>query len=502
MKIPTISLQVISIIVAGTLYLSLSGFQCASSQMNTAELAMGSSDFAKARSALKEEVELRPTNAKAWFLLGRSEYHLGNLAEMASDFKKAIEHRSSDAGPLDGEAIGIMSQYSSMAWGDVVGRSRDAAQEKQYSLSLAQLDTADIVQPGNPISISSRAVVLQNAGNPKEAAQMDSKYISTTKESIEAGLSQGLVLGMNAEKVHTKLGRPQTPYNMTGHGVQSSCDVYLDKGLAIYYSNDKAGAQIVSGWDRISADHPPYFNYRLSSNPYYNRAFVLRENKEYDEAISILTFAEKFDPTRSGDVGNLLGQIYIDAGRLVEAEQEIKRRLALDPEDVRLHLRHSVLQYSAGDTAAAINTLETALTVKSLEEGSKEHLDILYNLAAYYKNWGYELDQLAEEMSRSEATPLKKEALTYYNASLRHFETVDKLTPKFDSDLSFQIGNIYAIVQDEIGLKKIISKFEANQAAPAFAENAKFWRSLAKLYLWGDDEDNGKKALALAKKYQ
>ena len=194
MKNLRISLHVVPLILAATFYLSLSGFQCASSMMNTADLAVNSGDWAKAKQATEEELALRPTNGKAWFLLGQSEYNLGNLAGMSKAFDKAEEHKASEAGPVSNREMGMMSRMTADAWNQIVIRSRDASRKKQYAVALAGLDTADMVQAGNPIAIRDRGLLLAASGKADEAAATDIEYIAATKGVIEAGVKEGLEL--------------------------------------------------------------------------------------------------------------------------------------------------------------------------------------------------------------------------------------------------------------------------------------------------------------------
>src|SRR5215216_4605410 len=82
--------QPLLILVAATLYLSLSGFECASTQVTTARVALGRKDYKAAEDALKKEVAQNSMNGEAWKLLGDVYYEQGRYAEMDRSFASAL----------------------------------------------------------------------------------------------------------------------------------------------------------------------------------------------------------------------------------------------------------------------------------------------------------------------------------------------------------------------------------------------------------------------------
>lgn len=497
--ISSLSPRIVAVILGSTIYLSLSGFQCASSMMNTAELAIQGGDYSKAKASAEEELALRPENARAWYLLGRAEHGLQNYVAMSKAFDEAIEHRNSESGALEPNDLIDIGQLRANAWGEVRGRAASAIREERMAAALSLLDTAEMVQPGNPLTLQLRATAFEVGDRTEEANEVYRSYVDLTRPIVRAGIDNDVALGLPIEAIRDRLGAPSLPYNPRGgRSPQSLADVYAGKNLAVYYA-ERMGKTVVVGWDIVSPEKEPYFNYGLTSDPYYNRALMLRSAKEYDEAIELLELAEQMDPDNSTTFGNLLGQIYIDAGRVEEAEAEIERRIALDPEDVRLRLRYSVLLYSTKDTAGAIGALKSALDISSLEKGSDDHIDILFNLGAYNKNWGYELDQVAEMKRGDQQAALYKEANEKYREALVYFKQLREYTEGFDYEQAYEVGNLMAIIEDKEGLSGIVSEFEAEQSDPDLAENGSFWRSLSKLYLWAGDTEKATEASEKAK---
>ena len=72
--------------------LTLTGFQCGSSEMTSAKLYMSQRNFEKADSALTKELSKSPQNSEAWYLLGRVKLEEGDYSKMAESFDKSLEN--------------------------------------------------------------------------------------------------------------------------------------------------------------------------------------------------------------------------------------------------------------------------------------------------------------------------------------------------------------------------------------------------------------------------
>src|SRR5688500_16258304 len=71
------------------MYMALSGFDCASTQMNTAKVAMQRKDYAAAAAALEKEVALRPNAGDAWLALAEAYELLDRVADAARALDRA-----------------------------------------------------------------------------------------------------------------------------------------------------------------------------------------------------------------------------------------------------------------------------------------------------------------------------------------------------------------------------------------------------------------------------
>lgn len=70
--------------------LTLTGFQCSSSELTTAKLALNQNNVPKADTALTREVEKNPQDGEAWYLLGRVKLMQGDYGKMAEAFSKSL----------------------------------------------------------------------------------------------------------------------------------------------------------------------------------------------------------------------------------------------------------------------------------------------------------------------------------------------------------------------------------------------------------------------------
>lgn len=475
--------RVFSILGVLTLFLSLNGFQCASSMMNSAEMAIDKGDYAKAKSAAEEELTLRPDNARAWLILGRSERKLGNLMAMKSAFDKAISHRDSETGSLKPQELEAIRIETFAAWSSLYDRAQVLRESGEHQRSVRTLDTALVLLPGSPMTYAQIGVSKGTAGDEEGSVAAFAEYVSLTKEDIQKGLGEGLRLGFDRARVNAMFGSPDFPYNPN---VNNFGDVYQAKNLVVYYITEKReGRDVleVRGWDYLSSGARPFIISSLSADPYYSRAFDLRAAKEYDDAIALLKMVDGLDPDRQDDIGNLLGQLYIDAGRVEEAEAELDRRIAENPEIVAYRIRYSVLKHKQQDYAAAVTTLEQALKL-DYEEGGKEHRDILYNLGAFHKNWGISLQNRV-------STPTADQQKAYtekFETALSYYTELDKVQKSFDFDLLHEIGMMMVVTGKDEGLPGIIARYEAEKDNPTYASQSYYWRNLSKLYIQMSDK--------------
>lgn len=472
-----------------TLLLTTCAFQCASTQMNTAKVKMQGGDYAAAKTSLQEEVTLRPENGEAWYLLGTVESELGNFKEMRDAFDQAIRYKDSPTGKVTPDQLQNIHIATTEGWSNVYQKAVSHYSARDYPATLGALDTAEMIDPGNPLTLKLRGMTHLAANQEGAASTANLEYIRLTRSDFDKGLADGLRLGMTRDEVHKLLKAPAVAYDPERF---QSADVYPAKNLHVYY-DEVSGTTMLQGWKYYEPNSTPYYFYGLSSDPYYNEAYYLFDNGKYDDALELLFFTEKIDPTRS-EVANLIGQTYIKAGRLDEARVMLKQRIASEPDNLRYRQIYAQLLHDAKDYAGAIATLNEALDLPAAK-ATEARQDLLYFIAAFYKNWGVNLENAT---GGSSPTP-SEEYNEKYKEAIRYFTQHAELSTQKDYTILWELGQLYATVGDEAGLKKAIGDFESIQEEDRVKNDPVFWQNLSKLYYWNRDDANYQKALDRAK---
>ena len=78
------------LLLLAAVYLSVTGFQCGSTEMTTAKLAVSQKQYDKAEEALVRGLAKNDKDEEAWFLLGEVRYELKKYREMNEAFSRAL----------------------------------------------------------------------------------------------------------------------------------------------------------------------------------------------------------------------------------------------------------------------------------------------------------------------------------------------------------------------------------------------------------------------------
>ena len=482
--------RILLLLAGATLYLSLSGFQCASSQMNTAELALKSNNYAKAATALEEEVSLRPDNGRAWYLLGVARYETGAFRTMKDAFIKAKEHAASQTGKVEPREMLDMEFKMFNSWAQLYDSATIVGyKDADYAKGLALLDDAEYILPKMPAVVEVKSNLLLRQKNRDQANKLYGEYVRLVRGDIEKGVKDGLSLGMTRNSVQVALGKPTLAYNPDRF---QFTDQY-PSGLSVYYTaaKSKEDDAKVQGWKYYGTGDAPYLNYWLSSDPLFNAALDDYANKRYDEALELLRLIEQFDPALE-EVGSLIGQIYIATNRTDEAKALLVRKIQEDPNNPKLRITYSVLLHDAKEYGEAVKVLQEALKL-DLDKSEKDYQDILYNLGAFYKNWAVKLENEATGSSAQ-----REEYEAKYRESLNYFTQLRSVQGEVEYELLAEMGNLHALLGNKQGLKDVVKEFEGLKGNEAMKNDAGFWRVLSDLYSYLGEADKSAEAKAKA----
>lgn len=490
------------LLFGGILYLTLSGFQCASTQVSSAKVALRGKDFAKAETALKEEVSLRPNNSEAWYLLGSGVYSpQQRWADMNHAFLQALKATEPPLSESDRRNVALYMLRPSLA---AAGNASAAAQKNDFKSALAYIDTAITVRSDLALNYVQKAYFLSRLGEDQKMISTYSDYVSNFGSDIKKGVEKGLALGMSESQVQAKLGEPIRKSGVDPE-VGTFAWTYADN-MYVYFGPAKSGkGNIVDGWMYFKEPSLPEefktFSRSLNGYPMYRLAVEAYGQKNYDRALELLQQLEQFDPERE-DVGNLIAQVYIDANRVDEARAILEKRMVEDPNNPKIYINYSILLHNAKNYQAATDILVKVLDLKLADDNPSLHT-ALYNLGVFYKNWGKHLQDSLDEATKGKPSANQQNMfVSKLRESVKYFERLWSVQKEdVDYGLLAELGNLYYVLAEDGELKKILTAFEALQKKPEVQQDGQYWRELSKLYSGLQDVEKateaGNKARAL-----
>jgi tetratricopeptide (TPR) repeat protein len=287
----------------------------AGSPLQNAEQLFQQGHFAQAVEALQTAIGSEPNNAALYYWLGRCYYELRNFDQSADNLEKAVklDAQKSDYHLWLGRADGRLADEHHSLWLGI--RTR-----KEFELAV-QL---------NPKNLSARrdlAEFYTNApwivGGSKKKAQDQIAEINAI-DPVQGALAQaeydkqtGNTAGADAEYQKLLAGDPTHPAE------------YYE--IADFYAGHHNAAEMqkaIDGVMRIAPNDP-----RLI---YYKGVVLVIENQQLSEAESYLkaylaTTVNRSDYPSHADARTWLGHVYEQQGRRLEAAEQYRAALQIDP---------------------------------------------------------------------------------------------------------------------------------------------------------------------------
>lgn len=473
-----------------TLFLSLSGFECASTEMTTAKVAMQSKDYKKAEDALRREVAARPQNGVAWLTLGDLHYAQKRYVEMKSDFERAIAATTPAISAEEKSQIGLKLYKG---WEDQYNDAYRSYSAKDFQAALRHLDSADMLRPGFPDNHYFRATV--NAGLKDDAAAVRAynTYIDAIRPEVEEGMKLGLTLGMSRPGLESKLGKPTKSDIVDSMGGYA---YYAPQNLYVYFApaGDDGKGPLVDGWrfyrDNSTPEVIREVPVTIRSAPYVILGLAAEKREEYDNALKYLSVVSRLDPQQ--DVGRVVSNIYIKTKRTAEAIRLLEEEIAAKPREASLYIALGNLLFEMEDFNRSAEQFRK-VTELGLPNSDDNLRGALFNLGAVYKNWGAKMQKDAgANASKAQVEAYKKQL----QESVRYFEQLRDINPGDFTVLS-ELGNLYEVLDQKPKLQAIIRSLEGIEADNR--ANKSYWRALSRLYTISGDLKKAEEADAKAR---
>lgn len=492
------------LLCAATLYLALSGFECASSEVTTARVALKSKDYKKAEEALKREVAARPDNVEAWLLLGDIYNDQSRWVEMDQAYEKA--ETAPNAKINDGQRQDIAARRYN-GWLNKFNTALQNYNNGSYSQALKDLDSAEMLRENYPENIFLRSQVYLGLKDEAMVIKTNQQYTQVAGRDVDPGLGMGLALGLDRRQLESRAGKPDVINVVDSVG---GFAFYKAKNLYVYFSPAaKAGeTSIVEGWKFYSSDDktPDVIRQQLGntirSSPWYSlgvQAYNAADSdpKKFDDALKYLRIVEQLDATRD-DIGEIVAEIYVVTKRTDEAMRALDEQIRRDPKNPRPYINYGNLYNEQKQYEKAIEQFSKVLNI-GLPSDDKAVQTALFNLGAVYKNLGARKQEEIRELSKGKPTA---DQIEQYRKPLReskkYFEQLKGVPARRgDYQLLGELANLYDVLAETDNLKNAVREMESIENFGDNARTADYWRRLSRLYVIIGDS---KKAEAADKK--
>lgn len=475
---------------AATLFLALSGFDCASTEMTTAKVALQQKDYAKAEANLRKEVQTRPQNGEAWYLLGATYKELKRFKEMNDAYDKALAATDPALKPDQRETV-FGEQYN--AWLALYNRAYDLYGQAKYSEAIETLNNAIELRPDYADNINLKASIYNAMKEKDNESRTNREYAALVRPIAEKGIGMGLMLGMTRDQVVAKLGKA----TRTEKPTEPLFSSYKDKDLYVYFTD---GAK-VEGWRFTTGSKQPDFileaPFPLRSGPFYTLgvdAYLAgeKDKNQYDEALKQLQFVERFDPQQE-KVGQVIADIYSRTNRTDEAKRSFEASIKQNPTEPSLYINYGTLLVNMKDYAGAIEQFKKVLTIAG--EKDDKYQTALFNLGAVYKNWGADLQKAAgDKPSKAQID----EFMGKLRESAKYFEQYRSVHGSNDYIVLGELANLYLVLNDKGKFGEILTSMEALKDKPGVAGEPDYWSAMSRLYVIKGDTKKAEEALKRA----
>jgi tetratricopeptide (TPR) repeat protein len=465
------------------LFMALSGFDCGgtSAQMSSAKVAYNRKDYVAAEESLRKELDARPQNGAAWFMLAEVYDELGRRTDAMNAIQKA---RAATTPKLTTAQLEDTYRREYKLWSDVYNLAISADRNQEYRRALELLDTAMILAPGNTENLYFRASVQEAMGDTKGSMATYDRYIQAINPVLDQGLKLGLALRMTPAQVEAKLGAPtKREVSDTSGGYF----YYQPQNLYVYFAPaTKTRGVALEGWHSFDAATPEFMRtvpWIVRADPHAIVGDNLFKAKDYQRALPVLQALARLDPQREG-VSSTITQIYINTNQVEQAIASIRAEIAANPKDARAYLDLGNLYFGSerfNDAAASFNQV-LGLGLSNEDQSLRI---ALFNLGAVYKNIGARLQDSIKRVSSGR--PSKPQTEIYFaplRESVKYFERYRSVNPG-DFVALAELGNVYDVLGETARRDAVIKDLEG--MASANSGSKEYWRAMSRLYaLFGD----------------
>ncbi|MGE5430358.1 MAG: tetratricopeptide repeat protein [Syntrophomonadaceae bacterium] len=371
------------------LVLSLSAFQCSSTEMTSAKLYIQQKNYPKAMEALQKELQKNPKNDEAHYFLGYLYSEQGDYTKMMDAFNKSLAISNKFAKNIDD--------------------TRKFDWMNSFNKGVAFFNKATKAQAQDSVKMYyDKAVKAFNDGITTEPDSADT-YKNLAFALLSANRTEDAVQPL--EKLRS---------------IKKSADSY--KLLGQIYNQQGATEMNKYKQTKVADDS-------------------LKAMQAFDKAVNVLEEGRKLFP-EDQDILLHLSNAYISANKASVAMETFKTGVEKDPQNQYYRYNYGTLLLQAADVDAKAGNYDKAISeyqvasdqfTKAMEIDPKYH-NAIFNLGVAYVKWGTALREQADKQNKENPEYKNK-----YQQALPYLQQVTELKP--DDPIAWEtLAKVYAVL--------------------------------------------------------
>lgn len=372
--------------------LTLTAYQCASTEITSARLYIQQKNLDKAEEVLKKEVEKNPLSEEGWFLTGYVKHEKKDYKGMMDAFEKTLK--------IGNKYEADVKSFLKSSWAENFNsgvsyfNAANKSENKDSAKILRQkaindFQVAILLQPDSGDTYKNLVYCYLGAGDVEGAVQPTEEWVKKTK-ALEGYQILGDIDYNKGEIAFNKYLSSKNPADSTNalEHYQKAIRT-LEEGLKIYPGDGVLGSILFNAYIAVGRKdfaltraEDAVMKHPDDKFANYNYATMLLEAKDYEKSVQYFKKALEIDPNYENAIYNLAAA-YINWGVQVRDQEEasqvkertykkyfesalpyLERLAELTPDDYKIWERLGQVYANLGQAEKAAKAFEKADNLK------------------------------------------------------------------------------------------------------------------------------------------
>ncbi len=484
----------LALLILGSLLLQ--NFQCASPELQTAQMAFNKKDYKKTEENLDKELKSNPNSEGGLLLLSKLKLEQRDIPSATKALKKLEPKLAQQSKEFKND----FARQNYMVWSKCFEYGQyyfEAYKEKKDMIyldsALAVYNAGSEIRPQIIDFYSAKATILERKGDTTGAVNTLLACSQAMTNEYDYLVKNNVTINMTNLQCAEKLGKAvKSKTDSLRNGDVQQVDRYLvdGKDVFMFYYKSKPKSKDVkdetkmlfSGlrfdppkdWLDDERSIPSIFEI----DPYIRLAEYYFSKKDYDNAMLYLQKIQKIDPDNT-EVNKSITAIYQMTGKTDVAIKTLEENMQKYPENKTYYSVYADYKAKDGKYDEAIEYYAKSLKI------DPEYPIALYNTASSYKNKALAVEKDEIELEEKNKDYVRK--VTKYfpilKTSAEYFEKVTQTTLyKDDLGALSELVNIYQVVEDKDKLKETIERLESLEYSVPSELKVKYFTILLNIY--------------------